>query len=425
MPVSRANAIIPVVVALLAACGKPDNLAGAGVATHTHRGDTLVVHSEGDGIWGPVHDAVEVLRVAETSEQTTFGQIALIRATPDGGVIVYDVKALQGLVLRQFSPDGRFIRNIGRAGSGPGEYEDELLTLTVRPTGSVLLFQFLRGKVSTFSPDGRYLSGFVHPNGGGNLLIAGTDGSIFVRGSPARRKPGEQRARLITYAQEIPVLRYDSTGLLFDSIAPPRPAPGVHIDVPPIFALVPTFIWFPVPDGRVLVGRTDWVGFQIIDPKGSRPPTEAERPVPSIVYANEERREHQAAQDWDETHGGLVENGKTLGPGSKAVVVPKAKMPVRSIDLDVDGRVWIDRATPSTKIPGRTAGPAPGGSYRLSYGEQERLSSVFQLDGTFLGDIRFPAPPRGPYLRTFAGNVAWGIVRGEDGTPILVKYRLH
>src|SRR5688500_12623946 len=54
-----------------------------------YRRDTAVVRTTGRGVWGPPRDAVEVLRVGGSSREATFGQIARVIATRDGGVLVF------------------------------------------------------------------------------------------------------------------------------------------------------------------------------------------------------------------------------------------------------------------------------------------------------------------------------------------------
>lgn len=49
-----------------------------------------------------------------------FGDIRDIVGTPDGGVIVWDATFV---ALREYDGNGEFVRQIGREGAGPGEYQ--------------------------------------------------------------------------------------------------------------------------------------------------------------------------------------------------------------------------------------------------------------------------------------------------------------
>ena len=176
---ARRPAIATVMAALLAmgGCGEQLDVSTPGI-TREHRGDTAIVLTTGDGAWGPVHDAVEVLRVAETSKETTFGLIRAMAATPDGGVLVYDIKAAEGKIVRQFNAEGKFVRNVGRAGSGPGEYDMDVLMLAAAPNGTLVLREPFRG-VSRYAPDGRFINRFTtDERSGAHEVVAAFDGSL-------------------------------------------------------------------------------------------------------------------------------------------------------------------------------------------------------------------------------------------------------
>src|SRR5207244_1093480 len=124
------------------------------------RGDTSVVLTQGNGKWGPPHDAIEVLRVPGDTKETTFGAAYVLQATADGGVIVVDMKGEEGLIVRQFDANGKFVRNLGRRGPGPGEYLRNNLTIATHPNGSVYLRDDDRA-VNVYGADGKLGNTFV------------------------------------------------------------------------------------------------------------------------------------------------------------------------------------------------------------------------------------------------------------------------
>jgi hypothetical protein len=70
---------------------------------------------------------IEELRVV--SPDTGAGVIGMVRdvaLTPDGTMLVAD---LDPVTVHVFGPDGRWLRDIGRQGSGPGEFEDAFLAV--------------------------------------------------------------------------------------------------------------------------------------------------------------------------------------------------------------------------------------------------------------------------------------------------------
>jgi hypothetical protein len=375
--------------------------------SRTKRGDTAVVVTTGNGKWGAPHDAIEVLRVPGDTKETTFGAAFIIEATPDGGVVVVDTKGEEGIIVRQFDANGKFLRNLGRQGPGPGEYLRNNLTVAPGPKGTVYIRDSEKS-VSIFGPDGKLVNSFAlfHNNGSTNEIVAMPDGSAYLRA------PFERTASALAATMQRPMLHYDRSGKLLDSISVttrwlPEGAPGNQ--------------WWRIrPDGRLLFTRTDKVGFMIVDRNGKNPRIGeiAAAPVP---YLSDERQELQAARDLfrDKCDGGR--GGRT----PERVIVPETKLPARGATLDVDGRIWIAKSTTAQKIPPKVISSCSSrdrGSFKqeATY-EEPPVFAGFLPDGTYLGEVRFPLRAR----VTFVGNTAWALVPDADDVQTLVKYRLY
>ena len=379
-------------------------------SARARRGDTVVVANTGNGLWGPAHDAIEVKRISGDTKETTFGVVYTLAATPDGGVLVFDTKSLDGLIIRQFDADGHFVRNIGRRGEGPGEYVRPNLRLAVHTNGTIIIRDSEKS-VSRFAPDGKLLSSFslFHTNGSTNEVFAATDGSIYLRapfipGPEPTGGPGQQR----------PILHYDVSGRIVDSIS--TNARWVPTTTDPAVA---SQWWSTLPDGRLLYTRTDRVGFLIIDRTGRVPPFIAEAPSAPVPYLKEERDELQGLRDF--TRDNCMRPGM---PAASQSTVPETKLPARGGSADLDGRIWIAKTAAAKKVPPKIAGMCggPGGSkkYETTY-EEPPAYVAFQPDGTLLGEVRFPLRAR----VTFVGNTAWAMVPDADDVPVLIKYKLH
>jgi hypothetical protein len=396
--------------------------------TRTRRGDTAVMVTQGNGKWGPPHDAIEVLRVPNDTHETTFGAAYTIQATPDGGVIVVDTKSLDGLIVRQFDANGKFVRNLGRSGQGPGEYiRAGSISITVSPKGSVYLRDSDKS-VSIWGPDGKLTYSFAlnHNNGSTNEIVVATDGSMYLR-APF------DRIGTASATRQMPMLHYSADGRLLDSIST-------------------NVSWLPegteasqwsrlLPDGRLLATRTDKVGFLISQRSGAatvqqsqsgrgalEPAREtsrdgaprilvAEIPGGPVPYLREEREELQLARN--------LALDKCQNARRERVVVPEAKLPARGGSPDIDGRIWIGKSTPSQKIPPKVSASCSSagvGSFKaeVTY-EEPPVYVAFMPDGTFLGEVRFPLRAR----VTFVGNYAWALIPDDDDVQTLVKYRLY
>jgi hypothetical protein len=375
-------------------------------ASRTTHGDTAVVVTRGNGKWGAPHDAIEVLRVPGDTKETTFGAAYVLQATPDGGVVIFDTKGEEGMIIRQFDASGKFVHNIGRQGPGPGEYMRPNASVAVHPNGSVYVRDDDKS-VSVFGKDGKLAHTFaLNYNNGSTLEIyAASDGSVYIRAPEVRAMTAMPGAR--------PFFHYSLGGKLLDSISVaahwvPAPTPDIEH-------------WRVFPDGRLLFMRTDKVGFLISRP--GRSALVGEVAAAAVPYLPEEREQIDAARNLfldkcggDQAHG---------GPPTKRVVIGETKPASRQMSVDVDGRIWITKSTTAQKVSPITTASCSlrgRGAFKAQVSYQEPpVFAAFQPDGTYLGEVRFPLRAR----VTFVGNTAWALVPDADDVLTLVKYRLY
>ena len=98
---------------------------------------------------------VEVLRFGGDAEgPASVASVRALAVKDDGSIFVVDAKPLQ---LKGFSSDGKYLRDIGRWGAGPGEYKD-VSYLTVNRAGNVVLLDLELRRLVVFTPDGRHVS---------------------------------------------------------------------------------------------------------------------------------------------------------------------------------------------------------------------------------------------------------------------------
>ena len=370
----------------------------------SRRGDTSVVITKGSGKWGPPHDAVEVLRVPGDTKETSFGAAFQLQGTADGGVVVFDTKAEEGLIIRQFDKDGKFVRNLGRQGPGPGEYMRSNASIAAHPNGSIYVRDDDKS-VSIFGPDGKLANTFAlaFNNGSTTEIYAAADGSLYLR-APFSRTTGFSASDLR------PMLHYTADGKLLDSISV---SSRWLSDGSPA-----SQIWRVLPDGRVIVTRTDKIGFLI----PGATPLIAEVPAVPVPYLPAEREELRVARNlYLDKCGGAGRGGRP----AERVIIPEMKQLSRGAAIDIDGRVWIGRSTTSERIPPKLIGSCFSqgrGSFKAegTY-EEPPVFVAFQTDGTYLGEVRFPLRAR----VTFAGKFAWALVPDADDVQTLVKYRLY
>lgn len=123
------------------------------------------------------------------------------------------------------TPDGAVVRKIGRAGEGPGEYQ-MILSLGITRDGNLLANDFMSGRVTEVTLDGevrRIVPRLTtYADGINNLPLTDVPGGrllvVPMPSRPARAAfkgmEGERYPR-----DPVPLLVYDSTGAIVDSVA--------------------------------------------------------------------------------------------------------------------------------------------------------------------------------------------------------------
>ena len=365
------------------------------------------MRSTGDGEWGPIRDAVAQIRGTRDGATTAFGEINSAIVLPNGGALVFDAKAPNGPTLEMFDSNGRFVMEVGRQGAGPGEFRaDRLLSLAAGPDGSVFVLDPANHRIDRFAADGHVKSAIpvdaVAASGGPDFLRTGSDGSVYVW-SYVLRERGLKDAEMTGY------FHYDSAGKVLDTIPPQH----LWFPPPPRPKYAAADQWSALNDGRVILSRTDLVGFLVKSAHGDGHPMLAELAVPAPVIGPEERKEIQLMVDfWD---GQLLSHDKVAVQHEQ---VPEHKPAIRELMLDSDGRVWVQRNVESVKVPPH---PAPGASHLAQTFDQPSVWTAFRIDGSHLGEVRFPIGVR---VIGFAGDVAWAVMRDGNDQQSLVKYRI-
>lgn len=161
----RSRLTIVAFLALLPACTGRENTAtpvqtvdsaGVRIATITVAPSTVAV-------WTLSPASTVTLTGAETGDSSAFATVGAVRWLEDGRIVVADIAANRLLV---FDSTGKYLRALGRAGDGPGEFR-YIGSVTALPGDSLATFDSRLRRLSLWHPDRGFVRGI--PVGGGSL----------------------------------------------------------------------------------------------------------------------------------------------------------------------------------------------------------------------------------------------------------------
>jgi hypothetical protein len=360
--------------------------------------------------------------VADGGDEYILGQVADIALGRDGSLYVFDG---QVPIVRHYDANGKFLRRIGRAGSGPGEYRS-VSGLATLSDGRLLVWDTGNWRVNVYAPNGDFSTQWITPSGmsgGGTAqysraIMVDTAGRIIMRKQIINfREPGNQPTVWLRYRQDgtfidtvrAPVL--PSAALLTArngnaSTAMPVPFSPIRVaTVSPLGSLVagfPSRYAFEIhqPDGRTVSIRRD---------ARAEPVSRSER---SEARTSVEERMRQTDPNWSWS-----------GPD-----IPDHKPFYHGLVTGLDGRIWVN-LTPNVRTgPGVSGsvwsggGNAPGRRPSAAEPPKASLYDVFEPDGSYLGQVQVPA---GAYAMVRRGDHVWGVATGDDDVPRVKRYRIN
>jgi hypothetical protein len=292
------------------------------------------------------------------------------------------------------APDGRLLRRLGRAGSGPGEFRS-LIDVQVLPGDSVLTYDRELSRVTVFAPDSGAAAYSVSL-----LASAGLAPPARLRALPARRSflavhqrpaaaggvdPGRQVLRVLDWNG---ALRRDSVSSF--------PAPGYVLigrDGPRVSA---GFTPFGLPnlvrlgrDGRVYFGRGDSLTVHVYSPDGR----------PSGGFAIPYTPPAIGAPDVEKAVATV--KGNPILERAMREQAPKRWPAFQNFVVDDAGGVWVGLKQPAD-------GPARW--------------AVFDASGRRRCTLGFPEPAAPQVIR---GGRVYAVVRDSLDVPSVAVYQLR
>ena len=334
-----------------------------------------------------------------------FAGIGLAAVTRSGSVFVGNAPDGQ---IRKYDVLGRYRGDVGRVGSGPGEYR-HAQGMAVVGDSLLVVYDWGNGRVVLFDTAGTYRRTFrVSGMGGGpgKLLVVLSDGTIGVLTRMAANAP--RRAGTLPSAY----VRYRLTGEILDTIrVPDEVVADVTLGVRNLgwrFPFSATTVSTLLPRGGIATARTTTYRIDVAPASG--PAFVIERTVPPVPLAGREREEWQAFLDF----------GGRQAPGLRVPSLPRQKPFVRDLFADAEGRIWVEvytQAVPRDAPPRAGADPRP----TLTMFEPNTYD-VFDERGRCLGRVGLL-----PFSRLLAvlGNRIWVSEETVEGVAVLVRYQMR
>lgn len=372
------------------------------VAERDTVGDTVVVRTVTGSLWGKPRGVREVLRIGvlDGPKELMLGSVDQIAVDAAGGIYVFDEYVP---ALRYYDAAGRYVRTLGREGSGPGEYRKLCWGMDVRGDGKVVLQDFRNNRLNVYAPDGtpyaHWMISGAGPWGGNHGLVVDTADHVYVPILTGIFDPSKPLPLKTGY------LHLDAEGATVDTVhLPSLPnEPDQRTANSALFG--PSKVQAFSPLGYLVVGLNDDYSFDVRRPDG--PVMRIEREYEPVEYLPEERAEWEALLDW----------WKARRPNIDLPQPPPAhKVPFKRIQVAEDGRIWVQLSTVAWHdqvAPPEDPDEPPPLTWR-----EPAAYDVFEPDGTYLGRVDLPLDSRGFFMQ---GDTVWAVRTGELDEEYVVK----
>jgi hypothetical protein len=348
-----------------------------------------------------------------------LGIIELFAARSDGTFCQYDSKNTQ---IRCYDGTGRFVRKVGRAGDGPGEYK-KVMGLGLLGDSLLLVWDVRLRRLSLFDAGGRFvssrnLSGSAPGMFGSNVFGVDSSGILYFQAldPTAHQANGESAftwTLISSNGNKLSAFRQwdeNTERGSFGRATVDGSRSNFHSKT--VTALY--------PPGGFVYGRNDQFEITVVDAK--RADTLVIRRTSSRVpLRTEERREWDAlASEVEKTQRRRAPNPrvKISTPLFEALATPSLKPVFRSLFADYDGRIWVEMYVAAEK--GDNSLDPPVGNAQLTWREPT-VFEVLARDGSFLGRVRVPT---GAKVLAARDSSLWLLETGPDGEQLIRSYRI-
>jgi hypothetical protein len=414
--------VIGIVLVLASCTAEPQ---GAGwVTVRDTVGDTVIVRTVSGNAWGAAARLVADLTIGQPDgpDEYLIGRVASIAVGPNGDLYVFDshVRA-----LRQYAPDGRLIRSIGREGAGPGEFRAPDAGLAVLPDGRLLLRDPGNGRINVYADDGTPLTSWRLPGGLSTTrpLFTDTVGNAYTRFIlDSDVAATDYRYGLRRYGPDgdtgtslaAPVLAYETPTL----VATRRFGDRVgHRTVTVPFT--PGTSWTLSPLGYFVAGLSTRYAVDLLI--GPDRVLRIERAEWEPVRVSDGER-HEQERYWTAFL-------RDFEPGWRwnSDPIPDTKPPFSDIFVAREGRLWVQVPRPAYQRADAAdlIREAEGNRFPARTWVEPVAFDVFESDGRYLGLVTTPRGFRTSPTPVISGDTIVAVEVDPMDIPQVVRYRVE
>ncbi|MET0397730.1 MAG: 6-bladed beta-propeller [Longimicrobiaceae bacterium] len=341
---------------------------------------------------------------AEGREYEMFSRIEQVAFDRADNLYVLDGGGNRVVV---FDRTGKYVRQFGKQGGGPGEFQAPF-GMTVLADGSVAVADLAARTYSLFGANGRYQRSVPFLNdympmalGSGGLAPHPRGGVVTVlRQAPSFNMNGGSRSQTLQSTPIVwqsfaagsrPVRLFDAPTEIHTQTQGSAPGRQQQQSVRMSTVMfAPAVNWGMLPGGDVVVSHTD--GYTLKVMRNGQPVRYIQRPVRErrVTEADRERARERRREQWRNGEGmrRIVTGGGTLPPVSPQMVEDRLRnmqfaetIPaIQNLKVDAAGRVWVERTGREWGQPGPIDLIAANGSY-LGTVTGQRLPAAFSASG--------------------------------------------
>jgi hypothetical protein len=317
------------------ACGDARDSADIGVSYDTIAGVEHVISTgrgawtDEEGTWSLDETGVVAIGAVDGPDEYVFGQISGVVVDGERRIHVADPQALE---IRVFSPEGEFLRRVGRDGEGPGEFR-HISGLALAPDGIAALDGSL-GRVTVFGLSGDVVRSFRLLR---SYMILEHYAAMGF--DPAGRFFDRARLSMTIGTDSVGAITYDPAGAVADTaILAVIPMDQVTIErngvpmmsIPRPFAPRPSLAFGP--EGNVYLARGGEYRIDVFSPAGdSLRAIRREVQAPAVGEAERDSALAVIADRFESA-------GQRMPPG---IELPARKPVVSRLIVDVLGNLWV------------------------------------------------------------------------------------